>query len=194
MMNRYKKGELVLVNGIGKENEEKSINSIGIIKQKDYYFNNYYIKLFFGKDDWFKEKDITRIFDKKSKKQEKFKVGLSIEKRGLDYILKKMSEDSDKTIDLFKKADIFQKFIVKDKEYYISLWSDTYWPNNNYTVRAIEESLDELRKKNIAFKYIVIGLTNQEFIKIKEFTKNDENVDVLDISSRIKIKNFGGII
>ena len=41
MMNRYKKGELVIINGIGKLHSEENSNVIGIIKEKDYFFNEY---------------------------------------------------------------------------------------------------------------------------------------------------------
>ena len=64
MMNRYKKGELVVVNGKGKLHGEDNLNVVGIIKEKDYYFNQYFVEILFGEDDWFKERDLTRIIEK----------------------------------------------------------------------------------------------------------------------------------
>ena len=194
MMNRYKKGELVIINGHGKKYNEDNNNVLGIIKEKDYYFNQYLVEVIFGKDDWFKEEDLTRIFEKKNRKSDKYKVGLVIEKTGFDYILSNMKKSSEKTIDLFEQADIFQTYKQDEKNYILSIWSNTYWPDTNYTVQAIEEALPILKKENIPYQYIVIGITDSRFVKIDEFIKNDKNADMLEISTKIKIKKFGGII
>lgn len=196
MMNRYKKGELVVVNGKGKLHSEDNLNVVGIIKEKDYYFNQYFVEILFGEDDWFKERDLTRIIEKEQKKTKKYKVCLAIKKDGLDYIQKQMLKDKDKTIDLFRQADLFQEYYADDNCYYFIVWGDTYWPENNFTVKAIENSLPKLRKNNIPYQYIKVGISNsnEKDVKINEFIKNDDNVNVFEVLTSIKIKKFGGIV
>lgn len=196
MMNRYKKGELVVVNGKGKLHGEDNLNVVGIIKEKDYYFNQYFVEILFGEDDWFKERDLTRIIEKEQKKTKKYKVCLAIKKEGLDYIQKQMLKDKDKTIDLFRQADLFQEYYADDNCYYFIVWGDTYWPENNFTVKAIENSLPKLRKNNIPYQYIKVGISNsnEKDVKINEFIKNDDNVNVFEVLTSIKIKKFGGIV
>ena len=196
MMNRYKKGELVVVNGKGKLHGEDNLNVVGIIKEKDYYFNQYFVEILFGEDDWFKERDLTRIIEKEQKKTKKYKVCLAIKKEGLDYIQKQMLKDKDKTIDLFRQADLFQEYYADDNCYYFIVWGDTYWPENNFTVKAIENSLPKLRKNNIPYQYIKVGISNsnEKDVKINEFIKNDDNVNVFVVLTSIKIKKFGGIV
>lgn len=196
MMNRYKKGELVVVNGKGKLHSEDNLNVVGIIKEKDYYFNQYFVEILFGEDDWFKERDLTRIIEKEQKKTKKYKVCLAIKKEGLDYIQKQMLKDKDKTIDLFRQADLFQEYYADDNCYYFIVWGDTYWPENNFTVKAIENSLPKLRKNNIPYQYIKVGISNsnEKDVKINEFIKNDDNVNVFEVLTSIKIKKFGGIV
>lgn len=196
MMNRYKKGELVVVNGKGKLHGEDNLNVVGIIKEKDYYFNQYFVEILFGEDDWFKERDLTRIIEKEQKKTKKYKVCLAIKKEGLDYIQKQMLKDKDKTIDLFRQADLFQEYYADDNCYYFIVWGDTYWPENNFTVKAIENSLPKLRKNNIPYQYIKVGISNsnEKDVKINEFIKNDDNVNVFEVLTSIKIRKFGGIV
>lgn len=196
MMNRYKKGELVIINGKGKLYSEENKNVIGIIKEKDYYFNHYFIEVPFGKDDWFKESSISRVFNKEMKKTKKYKVCLAIKEEGLEFIKKQMSIDTEKTIDLFEQADIFQEYFADGNVYFFILWGDTYWPDTNFTVKAIEQSLPKLRKRNIAYQYIRLGKTNsnEKEIKINEFIKNDNNVDIFEVLTSIKIKKIGGIL
>ena len=196
MMNRYKKGELVVVNGKGKLHGEDNLNVVGIIKEKDYYFNQYFVEILFGEDDWFKERDLTRIIEKEQKKTKKYKVCLAIKKEGLDYIQKQMLKDKDKTIDLFRQADLFQEYYADDNCYYFIVLVDTYWPENNFTVKAIENSLPKLRKNNIPYQYIKVGISNsnEKDVKINEFIKNDDNVNVFEVLTSIKIKKFGGIV
>lgn len=193
MMNRYKKGELVIVNGKGKINEENNSNVIGIIKEKDYYFNQYFVEILFGKDDWFKEKQLTRIFEKEQKKASKYKVCLAIRKDGFDYIQKQMQKEDDKTIDLFKQADLFQEYHENESCYFFIFWKDTYWPETNFTVRAVEEALPKLKKNNIPYQYIVIS-NNEKNIKINEFVKNDKNINIFEVLINIKINKIGGIL
>ena len=196
MMNRYKKGELVIVNGIGKLHSEENSNVIGIIKEKDYFFNEYLVEIPFGKEDWFKESDLTRVFDKDKKKTKKYKVALAIRKEGFEYITNQMKKNEEQTIDLFRQADVFQEYRVDNNVYFFILWTNTYWPETNFTVKAIEESLSYLRRGNIGYQYIKIGITNnnEKEIKINEFIKNDDNVNIFEVLTNIKINKFGGII
>lgn len=196
MMNRYKKGELVIINGIGKLHSEENSNVIGIIKEKDYFFNEYLVEIPFGKEDWFKESDLTRVFDKDKKKTKKYKVALAIRKEGFDYITNQMKKNEEQTIDLFRHADVFQEYRVDNNVYFFILWTNTYWPETNFTVKAIEESLSYLRRGNIGYQYIKIGInnSNEKEIKINEFIKNDDNVNIFEVLTNIKINKFGGII
>lgn len=196
MMNRYKKGELVLVNGRGKINNQNNENVVGIVKEKDYYFNQYFIEIPFGEDDWFKEKDLTRLYEKDKKKTKKYKVCLAIKKEGFEYIKNKMLNEEEKTIDLFRQTDLFQEYHVNESVYYYMIWNDTYWPENNFTVRAIEESLSLLRKNDIPYQYIKVCIANskEKDFEMKEFIKNDSNVDIFEIITNIKLKKIGGII
>lgn len=194
MMNKYKKDEVVIINGKGKKFGEQNTNVLGIVKEKDYYFNTYFVELMFGKDDWFKEKDLERAFEKKNRKVDKYKVGLVLESRGLRVIREIMNQKNEKTINLLLQADLFQKYEVAGKQYSFIIWSETYWPDTNYTVQAIEEALPMLKKDNIPYQYIVMGITDLKYIKKEEFIKNDKNVDIFEISTKIKIKKFGGII
>lgn len=196
MMNRYKKGEVVVINGKGKIHGEKNVNAIGIIKEKDYYFGQYYVEIIFGKDDWFKEQDLDRVFEKELKKTMKYKICFAIKKEGYEYIREQMMKNKEQTIDLFKQADLFQEYKADDNMYIFMFWKDTYWPENNFTVQAIEESLPELRKINIPYQYIKMGITDnrEKEIKISEFIKNDSNVNVFEVLTSINIKKIGGIV
>ena len=157
MMNKFKKGELVIISGKGKEFNEENTNVLGRIKEKDYYFNQYLVEVFFGKNDWFKEEDLTPVFEKKNRKKDKYKVGLVIENRGLRYILDKMKEKDHKTIDMFQKADIFQEFTEGEKTYKME---QIY---NQGTEQFVQFFLDakfksskvEYNEKNGRIKYIL---------------------------------------
>ena len=73
-------------------------------------------------------------------------------------------------------------------------WTSTYWSENNFVVKCIQESFKELRKQNIAYKQIIVGETDPTQIKINEFIDNDINVDVFNIFHKIELKNIGGIL
>lgn len=194
MMNRFKKGELVIINGIGKNTGKEYSNVLGIIEEKDYYFVQYKVNIMFDNSDWFHERDLKRVFEKEYKKVLKYKVCLASTEDGLNFIFKRMQAMKNKTIDLFKQADIFQRYVTNNKQYFYVIWSNTYWPDNNSTVKAIKESLPILRKMNIAYQFITLGITEKDDIKIDEFIKNDKNVDIFEVSTNIKIKRIGGII
>ena len=69
MRNKYNCGELVQVNGIGKQ-FGKVENALGFIIRKDDFFDDYYIDLIFGEKDWFTEESIERILGEKRNKTE----------------------------------------------------------------------------------------------------------------------------
>lgn len=195
MKNKFMYGELVIANGKGKIFNDRKVKCLGIIKQKEYYYNEYLVKLLSsGKKDWFKERNIERVMERKYKKMEKYKVVIAIDNRGLNIIKDKIKKMPDPKNNVLLKLDYLKKYKVKKKEYTILGWSSTYWPLSNFSVGCIQKTLDELREKDIAYQQIIVGETNPTFIEIKEFIDNDENVNILEPISKIKIKNMGGIL
>lgn len=194
MKNRFRKGEVVLVDGIGKISEKKH-RQLGIIEAKEYYYNEYLVTLISDKtEDWFREKDIKIVMERNFKKQEKFKVVLAIDIRGLEIIERKIKKMPNKHNNIFNKIDIYKEYQAYGKQYAILVWTSTYWSENNFVVNCIQNSFKELRKQNIAYKEIIIGETNPDYMKIFEFIDNDSNVDIFEICQKIKIKNVGGIL
>ena len=56
MTNKFRIGEIVIVNGKAK-NSDKNVKALGIIECKDYYYNDYLITLLSSNEkDWFNEK------------------------------------------------------------------------------------------------------------------------------------------
>lgn len=66
MRNKFKYGELVKINGIGKI-YGKVKNELGIVIDKDEYYLDYYVDIFFGNKDWFDEKYLEKILEKEGK-------------------------------------------------------------------------------------------------------------------------------
>lgn len=194
MTNKFRIGELVIVNGIGKVYQKK-IKALGIIEGKDYFFNEYLITLLSShKEDWYKEDDIEIVLERKAKKQEKFKVALAINIKGLELIKEKINNMPNKYNNILNKIDFYKEYQAYGKKYAILGWSSTYWAENNFVVKAIQDSFKELRRSNIAYKQIIIGETNPEYVRINEFIDNDKNVDIFSIWQKIEIKNIGGIL
>ena len=194
MKNKFRKGEVVLVDGIGKISEKKH-RQLGIIEAKEYLYNDYLVTLISNKtEDWFREKDIKIVMERNFKKQEKFKVVLAIDIRGLEIIERKIKKMPNKHNNIFNKIDIYKEYQAYGKQYAILVWTSTYWSENNFVVNCIQSSFKELRKQNIAYKEIIIGETNPDYMKIFEFIDNDSNVDIFEICQKIKIKNVGGIL
>lgn len=194
MKNRYEIGELVLVNGKGKISQ-KQTKALAIIEYKEYELNQYFVTLISSHvQDWFSEKDIYRVLDKKSNKSNKYKVVLAIEKRGLDYIANKIERENTGHNNILRKTDFYREYKINKKVYSILIWQSTYWAKNNTSIKCIEESFSELQKNNIAYKRIIIGETDQTYIKINEFTQNDDNVDIFNIVQKIEIEKLGGIL
>jgi len=194
MTNKYRLGEIVFVSGIGKE-EGKKAEGLAIIESKDYFFNEYLVTMLATKRiDWISEKDIFRVMDRKFKKQDKYKVALAIDKRGLDIIKRKVNLMSNKNNNILTKLTYYKEFKAFKKSYAVLVWASTYWSQNNFVVRAIEDTLPLLREQNIAYKLIIIGETDKTYLEVREFSENDLNVDVFNIIQKIELKDFGGII
>ncbi len=194
MKNKFKIGEIVMIDGKGKI-YEKNIRALGIVKGKEYYFNEYLVSILSeDTEDWFNEGDLEIVMERRYKKQEKYKVALAIDIRGLDFIISKLDKLPNKNNNIMKKIDIFKQYKAFKKKYAILIWTSTYWSETNFVVKIINESFNELRKMNIAYKLIIIGETDPTFIKINEFTDNDPNVDIFNIIQKIEIKNIGGIL
>ena len=194
MKNKFRIGEIVIINGKGKI-YEKHIRALGIVKVKEYYYNEYLVSILSkNTEDWFSEDDLEIVMERRYKKQEKYKVALAIDMEGLDYIKSKLEKLSEKNNNIMKKIDIFKQYKVFKKKYAILIWTSTYWSETNFVVKTINESFKELRKMNIAYKQIIIGETDPTYIKINEFIDNDSNVDIFNIFQKIEIKNLGGIL
>lgn len=194
MTNKFRIGEIVIVNGKGKI-YEKNFKALGIIEMKDYYLNDYLVTMLSnGKEDWFSEDDIQIVMERKFKKQNKYKVALAINMEGLNYIVNKVDSMPNKYNNLLEKVDFYKEYKAFKKRYAILVWTSTYWSESNFVVRCIEESFRQLRKQNIAYKQIIMGETDPTYLKINEFIDNDKNVDIFKIFQRIKIENVGGIL
>lgn len=83
MRNKYNYGELVKVNGIGKE-LGKVENKLGFILRKDDFYEDYYIELIFGDKDWFNENSIERVLGEKRIKVKNIKLDYAQQNRGMN--------------------------------------------------------------------------------------------------------------
>ena len=194
MKNKFRINEIVVVNGKGKI-YDIPIKALAMIDSKDYDFNEYFVTLLSSnKQDWFEEKDIERVMKVRIKKTEKYKVALAIENKGLDIIEDKIKKMPNKNNNILGKVDLIKEYKVDKKTYTILIWTSTYWSENNFAVKCIEDTLKQLRKKNIAYKQIIIGETDPTCVKINEFVDNDKSVDIFEIFQKIEIKNMGGIL
>lgn len=194
MKNKFRIGEIVIVDGISAI-YEKHFSGLGIIEEKDYYYNQYLVTMLSNeKEDWFSEESIRSVMDRRIKKKEKYKVVLAIDKRGIEYILEKVKEMPKKYNNILEKMDFYKEYRAYRKKYVILVWTSTYWSETNFAVKCIQDSFKELRKQNIAYKQIIIGETDPTQIKINEFIDNDINVDVFNIFHKIELKNIGGIL
>lgn len=151
MKNKFRIGEIVTVDGISAI-YEKHFSGLGIIEEKDYYYNQYLVTMLSNeKEDWFSEESIRSVMDRRIKKKEKYKVVLAIDKRGMEYILKKVKEMPNKYNNILEKVDFYKEYKAYRKKYIILAWTSTYWSENNFVVKCIQESFKELRKQNIAY-------------------------------------------
>lgn len=61
MRNKFKRGETVIVNGIGKNENKKYTNIKGNIIEKDVFFLDYNVAFSMKDNDWFDEKALKKI-------------------------------------------------------------------------------------------------------------------------------------
>lgn len=194
MKNKFRIGEIVVVNGKGKI-YDRPIRALAMIDSKDYDFNDYFVTLLSSqKQDWFEEKDIETVMEEATKKQEKYKVALAVENKGLDIIESKIKKMPNRNNNILGKVDFIDKYKINKKTYAILVWTSTYWTENNFAVKCIEDTLKQFRRQNIAYKQVIIGETDPTYVRINEFIKNDKNVDIFRIFQKIEIKNIGGIL
>ena len=147
MKNKFRIGEIVLINGTGKV-YEKHFKALAIIQEKDYYFNEYLVTILSENiEDWFDEKDIEIVMDRIYKKTFKYKVVLAIEKNGLDLILNEIKPIKNKNNNILKKVDFYKEYKKNKKRYAIIVWTSTYWSDTNFVVEKIEEVLNTLTYK-----------------------------------------------
>ncbi len=194
MKNKFRIGEIVIVDGKS-EIYGKHFKALGIVEAKDYYYNEYLITILSqNKEDWFKEDDIQMVMERKIKKKDKYKVVLAINLKGLEYIMSKVDEMPNKYNNILNKVDFYKEYKAFKKTYAILVWTSTYWTENNFAVKCIQDSLKELRKQNMAYKQIIIGETDPTYVEINEFIDNDSNVDIFQIFHKVELKNVGGIL
>jgi hypothetical protein len=189
MRNRYNYGELVKVSGTGKR-IGKVENKLGFIIRKDEFFEDYYIDLVFGEKDWFNEESIERVLGEKRNKTEKYQVRLCTTQQGYDIIKTKLKEKEPISNNKFKKVDIYKKFKQDGTTYVVIGWKSVFWPVSNKSIKILEKTIQEFRKSNIPFKYVLLNEDILTDIKIMELIENDSNVDVFSIERKIKIKNL----
>ena len=189
MRNRYNYGELVKVNGIGKQFGEVK-DQLGFIIRKDDFFEDYYIDLIFGKKDWFEEKCIERILGEKRNKTEKYQVRFCTTKEGYELIKSKLREREPISNNKFKKINIYKSFKRNGNIYVIIGWKSVFWPVSNKSVKILESTIKEFRNLDIPFQYILLNENVLTDIKTMEFSENDENVKVFSIERKIKTKNL----
>lgn len=194
MKNKFRIGELVIIDGIGYDSQKK-YKAFGLILEKDYSFNQYYVLILSNsKKEWIKEKDLRIVLDRKNKRKETYKVILATNIKGIIYIKKKIKSKENQNNNLLNKVDIYHEFNAYKKRYAILIWTSVHWPESNFVVQAIESSLDEFRKLNIGYKFLKVSEFNPKDIVIREFTKNDVSLDNFEIIQLIKVKNMGGIL
>ena len=189
MRNKYNYGELVKVNGIGRESG-KIINKLGFIILRDDFYNDYYIDLIFGEKDWFCEESIERVLGEKRNKAEKYQIRLCTTKKGYEEIKRNIKMREPISNNKFKKIDVYKKFEKNAIEYIILGWNSVCWPTKNKSVNILEETLKKFKTINIPFQYVLLNEKEVTDIKIMQFIEIDKNVDVFLIERKIKIKNI----
>lgn len=65
MFNKFKKGDIVVVNGIGKSDSKNYFNKMAVIIGKDTYFKDYNVKFTDELEDWIDEKYLTLYKDRR---------------------------------------------------------------------------------------------------------------------------------
>ena len=189
MRNKYNYDELVKVNGVGKI-FGKVKEKLGIIIEKDYYFAEYYVDLFGGKKDWFKEENIQRVFNDKKNKVEKYQVRLCTTKQGYKMIEDNLRRHEPISNNKLGKISIYKEFRKGKKEYIAIGWQSVFWPVSNRSIQIIEETVKSFKKQDIPFQYIVLNQDNLTDIKVYEFIENDNAVDIFYGDRKINMKKL----
>lgn len=186
MRNKFNYGELVKVNGKGKEFGIVE-NALGFIVRKDDYYDDYYIDLLFGKADWFEENMLVRVLGEKRNKTEKYQVRLCTTKDGYELIKSNLKKREPISNNKFNKIDIYKRFERNGTSYIILGWKSVFWPISNKSIKILESTINEFKDKNIPFQYILLNEDVLTDIRIMEYSENDNNVDVFLVERKIKI-------
>jgi len=187
MRNKFNYGELVKINGEGRE-LGKVENKLGFIVEKDEFYNDYYIDLIFGGKDWFNEDSIERILGEKRNKTSKYQVRLCTNITGYNLIKSNISRNEPISNNKFKKIDIYKKLERNGESYIILGWKSVFWPTSNKSIRILEETIKDFKKLNIPFQYIILNEDIISDIRIIEFSIDEVNANVFSIERKIKIK------
>lgn len=189
MRNKYNCGELVQVNGIGKQSG-KIENQLGFVIRKDDFFDDYYIDLIFGGKDWFNEEVIKRVLGEKRNKTEKYQVRLCTTEEGYKLIRNNIKKNEPISNNKFNKIDIYKKFQRNDNTYIIIGWKSVFWPTSNKSIKIMENTIQGFRSLNIPFQYILLNEDVLTDIKEMQFTNDDNNVNIFSIERKIKTKKM----
>ena len=187
MRNKYNYGELVKVNGIGKETG-KVENKLGFVIRKDDFYGDYYIELIFGDKDWFGEDALERVLGEKRNKSDKYHIRLCTTKQGYELLKERVKEKEPISNNKLKKIDIYKTFERDYKKYIIIGWNLTFWPSSNKSIKVLETTLKEFEKLNIPFQYVLLNENVLTDIRIKESYESDNKVKVFSIQRKIKTK------
>lgn len=61
MRKKFKRGEFVIINGIGKKDKKRYINKLGKVIYYDDFFCDYNVSLSNTEEDWFYEYSLTKL-------------------------------------------------------------------------------------------------------------------------------------
>lgn len=187
MRNMYNYGELVKVNGIGKQ-LGKVEGKLGFIIKKDDFFEDYYVELIYGEKDWFNEEALERILGERRNKTEKYQVRLCTTKQGYELIKNNIKENEPISNNKFKKIDFYKKIEKNSNIYIIIGWNSAFWPASNKSIKILENTIQNFKNLNIPFQYILMNENILTDIKIMEFSDIDNNVSIFSVERKIKIK------
>lgn len=189
MRNKFNYGELVKINGEGKQLGRVE-NQLGFIVEKDEFYNDYYIELLFGENDWFDEEALERIFDEKRNKTEKYQVRLCTSTKGYEILKNNIYKNEPISNNKFKKIDIYKKIKQNGKVYIILGWNSVFWPTSNKSVKIIEDTMKNFKMLNIPFQYILLNEDVISDIRIMEFSTDKDDANIFLIERKIKIKKL----
>ena len=189
MRNKYNYGELVQVNGIGK-NFGKVENQLGFIIRKDDFYDDYYIDLIFGEKDWFNEESIERILGEKRNKTERYQIRLCTTLEGYRLIKNNIKEREPISNNKFNKIDIYRIFERNGNTYVIIGWKSVFWPVSNKSIQILERTIKEFKNLNIPFQYVLLNEDILTDIRTMEFSNDDSNVSVFSIERKIRTKKL----